>query len=521
MSSCNPCCCWKLRDAVVTIGIWSFIYCLIQLGIFGWQMAAIKYEKDRAGNTLLPNYNTYGRYDIPAYYESYWQSPEERYYTALFIVQILCLIVAFFLLFSSVILVYGVHTWSRFLIWPWVVCMLCSILTSLAYCITWWAGDVRDYWLVLTILQFFGVVINCYCFVVVWVFYQNMANELRFYEGRRNKYDRFNQRDTPPTVEEDLNDDEFANGKFSPIVQQPWDNRRWPQYDPNFNYPANLQNAYRPPHDRLKMPPERFDTLPIDDPMLNDDFNNIEPERLQPAQSMPTLFDDFRDVPRQHHRESSRRRRCSRCDHRHHRHSHKDHRHRHSRRRKVESCSSTCSTDLTTEYTVSTDPKARRHRSHHDHGRRRRSQSRGRTRNRLSDDESQPTMDMLFERSQPRETRSAVIQVNPDELTPPPPRNVDPNPYGAGAISIPQHIVIPPENDSDPATNGQPRKYQINSEITISYDPRNQTGTLSRPDSRQQFAQLDGTGSSSGRPLTSERLSGRSTFPPVSMTSNV
>jgi hypothetical protein len=44
-------------------------------------MAAIKYEKDRAANTLLPNYNTYGRYDIPSYYESYWQSPEERYYT--------------------------------------------------------------------------------------------------------------------------------------------------------------------------------------------------------------------------------------------------------------------------------------------------------------------------------------------------------------------------------------------------------------------------------------------------------
>lgn len=52
----------------------------MQLGIFGWQTAAIKYEKDRAANTLLPNYNTYGRYDIPSYYESYWQSPEERYY---------------------------------------------------------------------------------------------------------------------------------------------------------------------------------------------------------------------------------------------------------------------------------------------------------------------------------------------------------------------------------------------------------------------------------------------------------
>lgn len=54
---------------------------MAQLSIMGWQMAAIKYEKDRADNTLLPNYNTYGRFDIPSYYESYWQSPESRYYT--------------------------------------------------------------------------------------------------------------------------------------------------------------------------------------------------------------------------------------------------------------------------------------------------------------------------------------------------------------------------------------------------------------------------------------------------------
>ncbi|EPB71234.1 hypothetical protein ANCCEY_09677 [Ancylostoma ceylanicum] len=80
----------------------------------GWQMAAIKYEKDRAANTLLPNYNTYGKYDIPSYYESYWQSPEERYYTGLFIIQILCLIAAFFLLFASVALIYGVHTRLRY-----------------------------------------------------------------------------------------------------------------------------------------------------------------------------------------------------------------------------------------------------------------------------------------------------------------------------------------------------------------------------------------------------------------------
>lgn len=43
---------------------------------------------------------------------------------------------------------------------PWFICMLSAILTSLAYCIMWWAGDVRDYWLALTILEIIGVIIN-------------------------------------------------------------------------------------------------------------------------------------------------------------------------------------------------------------------------------------------------------------------------------------------------------------------------------------------------------------------------
>ncbi|CAG9540268.1 unnamed protein product [Cercopithifilaria johnstoni] len=73
-------------------------------------MAAIKYEKDRAADTILPNYNEYGRLDIPSYYESYWQSPEERFYTGLFVIQILCLIASFFLLFASCSLIYGAHT---------------------------------------------------------------------------------------------------------------------------------------------------------------------------------------------------------------------------------------------------------------------------------------------------------------------------------------------------------------------------------------------------------------------------
>ncbi|CAK5016176.1 unnamed protein product [Meloidogyne enterolobii] len=39
--ACNPCCCLSLKDAVVTIGIWSTIYALAQLAIFGWQFSVL------------------------------------------------------------------------------------------------------------------------------------------------------------------------------------------------------------------------------------------------------------------------------------------------------------------------------------------------------------------------------------------------------------------------------------------------------------------------------------------------
>ena len=63
-------------------------------------------------------------------------------------------------MFASAGMIYGVHIWSRRLIWPWFPCMITCILTSLAYCIMWWCGDVRDYWLAITIIEIIGVFIN-------------------------------------------------------------------------------------------------------------------------------------------------------------------------------------------------------------------------------------------------------------------------------------------------------------------------------------------------------------------------
>ncbi|CAB54315.1 Zinc finger protein [Caenorhabditis elegans] len=180
----TACCCCSSKDAAITIGIWSLVSSMGQLGIMGWQMVAIKYERDRAANTLLPNYNTYGRFDIPSYFESYWQSPEERYYTGLFVIQVLCLIAAFFLVFASAAMIYGIHTWSKYLVWPWFPVMLSSILATLAYCIMWWCGDVRSYWLAITIIEIIVVFINIYCVVVVMMYYRRINATTDEYEGK-------------------------------------------------------------------------------------------------------------------------------------------------------------------------------------------------------------------------------------------------------------------------------------------------------------------------------------------------
>ncbi|CAK5049182.1 unnamed protein product [Meloidogyne enterolobii] len=83
-----------------------------------------------------------------------------------------------------------------------MVTMCVSILTSLAYCIMWWAGDVRDYWLMLTIIEMFGVFLNIYCFVVVVAFHQRMQAELEYY-ARRRKYQRFNrEREIPRQIDQ-------------------------------------------------------------------------------------------------------------------------------------------------------------------------------------------------------------------------------------------------------------------------------------------------------------------------------
>ncbi|CAD5212013.1 unnamed protein product [Bursaphelenchus okinawaensis] len=411
--SCNPCCGWRLKDASATIGIWSCLYSLAVLGMFAWQWGVLS----QCQHVTMAQSNLQCEYYCPCVGAS--TARTSAIIEALFVVQILCLITSLFHLFASLGLLYGIHTWSRYLILPWIITTLCTILTSLAYCITWWAGDVRDYWLVLTILVFFTIIVNTYCFVTVWIFYKRMNEELKYYEGKKaNKYNKF-----PP-----------PNQGF---VYDPDDDFRYPHPDARMT-----EEEFNWRNDNMPMPEERFDNIP-GDPMHPGYIDDNRPKSVPPFHPTPYQYDDFADVPRQVSRHSHRKHSCH-C----HRHRKPKRRHR-SRHHKDDVCSSSCSTEYTgTEETVSTHPAGRRHHSHHDH--RRRSHSR-----------------CLHRAPSPKSQKTAVVQVDPEELS-----RGDSNVgtlMSNGGFTIPQHIVIPPETNADPT---QPRKYQINSEITISYDPK-------------------------------------------------
>ncbi|KHJ42903.1 hypothetical protein D918_06987 [Trichuris suis] len=186
------------------------IYSIIQLCIFSWQSYVIKWERDKTANRRLPFYGVYESWQtwiirllkdkaaneqrIPMLgvwkpeeehwkpgFELAWMTPNEQRYYSLFVVQILCLISAFFLLFGSVALIYGIHTSSKHLIWPWFPCIAASILCSIAYCVTWWSWGVENYWLILTIIESLSVIVNLYVLLCVIIQYRHVLRQREDY----------------------------------------------------------------------------------------------------------------------------------------------------------------------------------------------------------------------------------------------------------------------------------------------------------------------------------------------------
>lgn len=56
------------------------VFTAFQFSIFSWQLYAIKYERDQAGNYLTAAYNTYANFNGPTYFENYYENPLGRFY---------------------------------------------------------------------------------------------------------------------------------------------------------------------------------------------------------------------------------------------------------------------------------------------------------------------------------------------------------------------------------------------------------------------------------------------------------
>ena len=236
--------------------------------------------------------------------------------------------------------------------------MIASILTSTAYCVMWWAGDVRDYWLVLTILEIFGVFINVYLTLVICVFYSRMNRVLEHYEGKRTTkdYNRFSPNVTSQEI--DINE-ALDEGEVQGYRNQWDDPDRW---YPDPRYPPPPPDPYfdaKPPYPGYGTPVKR----PLGEFIVRTEMQILQPSneialdfepipsataQLSHAQSVPSLFDDsFRDVPRGHSHRKSRRRKSHHCSRRRH-HSHG---HRRSRSRcKGCDCSDAGSSEFSREF---------------------------------------------------------------------------------------------------------------------------------------------------------------------------
>uniref|UniRef100_A0AAF5Q3X8 Uncharacterized protein n=2 Tax=Wuchereria bancrofti TaxID=6293 RepID=A0AAF5Q3X8_WUCBA len=503
----NPCFCWNIKDGTVTVGLWSLVYCIVQFALFSWQSYAIKYYRDITANELIPGHNTYAAYNIPSYIENYYNTSQTVFYTGLFVIQILCLIASFFLLFASCSLIYGAHTYSRCLVWPWLPCMIASIICTLAYCIMWWSGDVRDYWLVLTILEMITIFINVYCVFVVSMFYRYISNDSR--KERTTRY-------RPKMYDEFKKDSKYYTNNYLPELEQPIksgyrknESLRRDQYNRRQDYTMVQQSVPTTPMQTRKttFPDHLVSTWVKEQQSIKDipDHANSEPitqqkpediYSLKHSYSVPSINAKITDVRCCH------RHRHKHC-HRHHRHHHHHHRRKHrsdsrryddddhgdhgdhrrsSLRHRYRSPSLTSSSgSVSTDYSDNSYPVRRRSRNLEDsstttdehkisegyrslktrlennHGDSQRFRDRRRG--------SRKSKRNQYDEKKNSGNASPTVAVQTDSVLAHWP--LDPQ----KGLALPQQIIIPPSNGNIGADGRpQPQTYQINSEIRISYD---------------------------------------------------
>lgn len=141
---------------------WSVAWAIIQLVVFSGQMNYVQIELSVVHGRKYPTSTPFikvndGSIQYPGdNWKYYYSTPEQRFYTGLYILQIFILALSALVICAVPCFVYGFAQVSQFMIWPWFIVILASVLCSFAYCVMWWswAPDARGSRLTLTVLEF-------------------------------------------------------------------------------------------------------------------------------------------------------------------------------------------------------------------------------------------------------------------------------------------------------------------------------------------------------------------------------
>ncbi|KRY43151.1 hypothetical protein T01_4167, partial [Trichinella spiralis] len=190
------------------------MYSLSQVAIFGWQTWIIRLLKDKASNErYTPNLGAWRPEGEKwkGYFELAWMTDEERRYFGSFNFQFVPHFLRFVchsnfvldLCFLSSIWLSIAHLWHPYKLEAPRMAMVsvCGIFDTLLSGLLYYLG-VDNYWLILTIIEWFSVMINLYALLCVIVQYRRIL---------RN-YDEYSEEQKVPVV---VWDDQNQKGNFT------------------------------------------------------------------------------------------------------------------------------------------------------------------------------------------------------------------------------------------------------------------------------------------------------------------
>uniref|UniRef100_A0A915DX57 Uncharacterized protein n=1 Tax=Ditylenchus dipsaci TaxID=166011 RepID=A0A915DX57_9BILA len=170
-----------LRCSTVSIAVYNIIYCLIQFGVLGWQVQAVKGLQWEYENRQLPATGGIDAYQarFPGLYAIYTETPERRRINAMYAIVLICLFLSIVHLMTTVAMLYGAIKRMPNWIIPWFFTCAPLVIMCTAYSVLWWSGDVFNEQLTMSVAEFVGsLAVNGVCFIVVIMYYLRLTGRL-------------------------------------------------------------------------------------------------------------------------------------------------------------------------------------------------------------------------------------------------------------------------------------------------------------------------------------------------------